>query len=234
MARMQRRHVLAATVAAAALLATGCSGDSGSGGTPQERLAAAQAKVEAAEAITIALTSKDVPSNVNGVQAATGTGVVDGETRKFEGEFQGRVAGVTATAGILAIDDQAWMKLFTPEYSPIDLDELGAPNPTSFFADDTGVASLLSATTDLSEGGQVREGREILSTINGSLPGEKVESLLRLGGPGTTFDVSYGLTEDDELRKAVLTGEFYEGRDSTYTLLLTDYGKTVAIEAPTS
>ena len=36
------------------------------------------------------------------------------------------------------------MKLFTPDYEPVDLDELGAPNPTAFFAPDTGVASLMN------------------------------------------------------------------------------------------
>lgn len=233
MAGMSIRRVLA-TAAVLILALSGCSGDGEPAGLgPQERLDAAREKIEQAEAITINLTSTGVPSDVNGVQSASGTGVIEDGTIAFEGEFLGRVSGVAAQAGVLAIGDETYMKLFTPDYAPIDLEELGAPNPTSFFAPDTGVASLIEATTDVAEGGQAREGREILTQFTGTLPGEKVEALLRLGGPGTTFDVTYGLTEDNELRKAVLEGEFWEGTQSTYSLLLTDYGTVVPIEAPT-
>lgn len=231
-------RVLLVGVAAALLAVAGCTGDAAqdeAAPTPAERMAAAQEKVEQAEAITLDLTSTGVPSDVNGVQSATGTGVIDGETIAFEGEFQGRVGGITANAAVLAIGEDTFMKLFTPDYEPVDLAELGAPNPTAFFAPDTGIASLIEATTDLTEGGgPVREGREVLDQFSGSLPGERVQALLHLGGPGTTFDVTYGLTSDNELRKAVLEGEFYEGTESVYTLLLTDYGSVIPIDAPTA
>lgn len=234
-------RALLAGVAALLLAVAGCTGDAGdaaeeeAAATPAERLAAAQERIEQADAITIALSSTGVPGNVDGVQSATGTGVIEGDIIKFEGEFQGRVSGVTANAAVLAIGEDTYMKLFTPDYEPVDLSELGAPNPTAFFAADTGIASLIEATTDLTEGdGPLREGREVLDQFSGSLPGAKVEALLHLGGPDTTFDVTYGLTRDNELRKATLEGEFYEGTQSVYTLLLTDYGTVIPIEAPTA
>lgn len=232
---MHRRTLLSGAAVAALLAVTGCSGEEEPDApTPQERLAAAQAKIEETDALTIALTSTGVPNDVNGVQSATGTGVIEDDVVKFEGEFQGRVSGVTATAGVLAIGDETYMKLFTPDYAPVNLDELGAPNPTSFFEPETGIASLIGATTDIEEKGQSREGRDILTEITGTLPGEKVEALLMLGGPDTEFDVAYGLTADDELRRAVLSGEFYEGTESTYTLIVTDYGSPIEIESPRS
>jgi lipoprotein LprG len=160
--------------------------------------------------------------------------VIEDDVIKFEGEFQGTLDGVAATIGILAIGDETYMKAFTPDYEPVDLATLGVPNPTAFFDPETGVASLLAATTDLAEGEEVREGSEILREITGTLPGESVEALLNLGGPGRSFDVAYGLTEDNELRTAELRGEFWEGSTSVYTMLLTDYGQVVTIEAPTS
>lgn len=230
-----RRTLLSGAAVAALLALTGCSGEpEPEAPSPQERLAQAQAMIEEAEALTINLTSTGVPNDVNGVQSAKGTGVIEGDLVKFEGEFQGRVSGVTATAGVLSIGDETYMKLFTPDYAPVNLDELGAPNPTSFFEEETGIASLIAATTDVAEQGQTREGRDILTEFTGTLPGEKVESLLMLGEPGSEFDVAYGLTEDNELRRAVLTGEFYEGAESTYTLILTDYGVVVPIESPRS
>lgn len=232
---MHRIPLLTGVAVAALLAVTGCSGeDEPEAPSPQERLASAQTKIEETDALTINLTSTGVPADVNGVQSATGTGVVEDGVVKFEGEFQGRVSGITATAGILSIGDETYMKLFTPDYAPVNLDDLGAPNPTTFFEEETGIASLIAATTDVAEKGQSREGRDILTEITGTLPGKKVESLLMLGKPGTEFDVAYGLTADDELRRAVLTGEFYEGTESTYTLLLTDYGVPIQIESPRS
>ncbi|MFN2321196.1 MAG: LppX_LprAFG lipoprotein [Dermatophilaceae bacterium] len=234
---MQRRHVLAPALLAGALALAGCSGEDAPAeettpATAAEQLAVAQANLEATDALTITLTSTNVPTDVNGVRSATGVGVIDEASNRFAGEVEARITGITATVEIICIGEDAYMKLFTPEFAPTDLEALGAPNPTSFLDPDTGIASLMAATTDLAEGGRQREGREILREITGTLPGEKIEGLLRLGGPGLEFDVTYGLTPEDELRRAVLEGEFYEGTRSTYTLVLTDYGQAVPIEVP--
>lgn len=126
MAGMHRRSLLPVGALLVVLVAAGCSGgeEEPAALTPQERLAAAATLLEETEALTINLTSTGVPTDVNGVQAASGTGVIEGDLIKFEGEFQGRVSGVTATVGILAIGDDTYMKLFTPDYEPVDLDEL--------------------------------------------------------------------------------------------------------------
>ncbi|HRQ00007.1 MAG TPA: LppX_LprAFG lipoprotein, partial [Terrimesophilobacter sp.] len=229
---MKRTTLLTAGILTFAILLTGCSGASGP--SPQERMEQAQATIENAEAITMSLTGTDLPSNVDGIQAATGTGVIEGDLIKFEGEFQGKVSGIAATVAILAIGDDTYMKLFTPSYEPVDLGTLGVPNPIVFFAPDTGIASLIAATTNLAAADDVREGEEILAQITGTLDGEHIQSLLRIGEPGQTFNVTFGLTDQNELRRAELQGEFWEGTTSTYTLLLTDYGQVVPIEAPTS
>lgn len=232
MGAMKRTTLLPVTVLAFVTLLAGCSSGGEGGLEPQERLAQAQATLESTEAITFDLTSADVPNSVNGVQAASGTGVIEGDLIKFEGEFQGQVGGVSATVSVLAIGDDTYMKLFTPAYEPVDLSTLGVPNPASFFAPDTGIASLLAATEDVAEGEQVREGNEVLTQITGTLAGEHILALLYIGSEAATFDVTYGLTEDNELRTAVVTGEFWAGSTSTYTMLLTDYGQVVPIERP--
>ena len=116
---MKRTTLLTAGILTFAILLTGCSGASGP--SPQERMEQAQATIENAEAITMSLTGTDLPSNVDGIQAATGTGVIEGDLIKFEGEFQGKVSGIAATVAILAIGDDTYMKLFTPSYEPVDL-----------------------------------------------------------------------------------------------------------------
>ncbi len=224
--------MLLAGALALVLVASGCSADSGA--SAEERLAVAQSTLENTDAVTLALTSSDLPSNADGVQSATGTAVMTGDVIKFEGELQGKIGGITATVGILAIGNDSYMKLFTPDYEPVDLAAIGAPNPTAFFAPGTGIASLMAATTDLKKGEQLREGSEILTEITGSISGDKVRGLLRLGADDRTFTVSYALTDDNELRRATLRGEFWAGTESSYSMLLTDYGKVIVIEAPSA
>lgn len=229
---MKTRTLPSFAALALIILVAGCSGGP-DGPSAEERLGAAQAKIATADAITIELNSSDVPPNVDGVQAAAGTGVIEGDLITFEGEIQGQVSGIAATVSILAIGADTYWKLFTPNYERVDLAMMGVPSPTAFFAADTGFASLLAATTDLAIGEEVREGSEVLTEITGTLPGESVRALLRLGDAEASFDVVYGLTEDDELRTAVVTGEFWKGTTSSYRVLLTNYGVIVPIEAPT-
>lgn len=230
---MKSRTVLFAAVIALTMLVTACSGGA-AGAPPEDRLAAAQAGVESAEAITITLTGTDLPSDASGVKAATGTAVIDGDLIKFQGEFQGKVQGIAATVELLAIGDDTYLKLFTPDFEAVDLTALGVPNPAGFFSPSTGFASVIAATTDVREGKQVREGEEVLTEITGKLAGDTVHALLNLGEADQSFDVTYGLTKDNELRKIVVSGEFWKSTVSTYTMLLTDYGVVVAIEAPTA
>lgn len=230
---MTRRLAVVVAVAAATLLMAGCTGGE-EGPTAAERLAVAQDTLESTAAVTLDLSSADVPSTVSGVHAATGTAVRDGDVVSFEGNIQGKIAGAAAAVDILAIGADAYVKLFTPTYEPVDLDMLGVPNPTALFAPETGIASLMAATTDLALGEQVREGSEVLTEITGTLAGEKVRGLLLLGVADSTFAVTYALTDDDELRTATLRGNFWPDVESSYTIVLTDYGKVIDISAPTS
>lgn len=229
---MLRRTAVAAAVLAATLALSGCA--SGDDGSAVERLAAAQLKLATTQAVTLSLSSSDVPSSVSGIQSATGTAVIDGALISFEGQIQGRMGGLDAVVDILAIGDDTYMKLFTPDYEPVDLAAIGAPNPTELFSPEAGIPSLLAETTGLSTGEQVREGGEVLTELNGTLSGDKIRALLQLGEDDSTFAVTYALTEDDELRKVTLRGEFWPDTESTYSMLLTDYGKVITIEAPTS
>ena len=52
-------------------------------------------------------------------------------------------------------------------------------------------------------------------------------------GASGDFDATYTVTDEGELREAVLTGEFYAGEDTmTYTVGFDDYGTQKDITAP--
>ena len=230
---MRRPLALVALVATVAVALAGCSSTGvAEGAPPAERLADAQAALDAAGSVTLDLSSRDVPLRENGVTAAQGQGVVSETEPKFRGTITGTIEGVAGTVEVIAIGDTTWIKFFTPDYEESDLEALGAPNPATFFHPGDGISSLLTATENPVEGEDVREGKEVLGTISGTLPGDRVTDLLHLGDGTGSYQVTYGLTTNDQLRTATLTGPFFPGSTATYVLVISDYGSPVAIDSP--
>jgi lipoprotein LprG len=232
---MRRRPLapVVAVAAAAAVVLTGCSGtEVAQSAPPAERLEDARAALDAAGSVSLDLSSRDVPPRENGVTAAQGQGVVSEAEPKFKGTITGTIEGVAGTVEVIAVGDTTWMKFFTPDYEETDLTALGAPNPATFFHPGDGISSLLTATEDPVAGEDAREGQEVLSTISGTLPGAQVTDLLHLGDGTGSYQVTYGLTENDQLRTATLTGPFFPDTTSTYLLVITEYGSPVEIDRP--
>lgn len=229
---MRRRAVLA--LAPALLVLPACTG-SGDATPPDEAMQTALEKLESAGALHIDLQGSAVPEGRNGVTKAVGDGVVDKTEPAFAGEVTGVIQGKPAGVKIIAIDDKTWMSLFTKEYNPIDMKTLGAPNPAEIFRPGGGVGQILSESTDVVAGEETREGKVVLRSYTGTIPAKPIQDLFLLGKTADTFDVTYGIEpESGELRRAEITGEFYQGEDSTFTVTLSDYGKSVTIDPPTT
>ena len=84
-------------------------------------------------------------------------------------------------------------------------------------------------------GDSVRGGennKEILTEYTGTISSDAVEALIP--DAEGDFSFTYTISDDDELREAVLKGAFYgeEEGDVTYTLNLDDYGTEKDITAP--
>jgi lipoprotein LprG len=226
----------ALTLAAVAVLLTlaGCSGDGGRKAAeepPAQRLAAARTKLEKSPAVGFTLVSEGLPSKAIGVSGAKGTGLF--QPPSFKGTLNATVGGVTGTVDIIAVEQDVYMKFFTPGYTKIDPAQYGAPNPAQLFNTSTGVTSLVDRTTGLAAGARSRDGATILDTFTGRVPGSAVADLFVIGDRSGTFDITYGVAEDGgDLRTVVLKGPFYAGSTATYNLRLTSLPQAVAISRP--
>ncbi len=229
------------SLAAAGLVATlalaACSGGSdGSGDAtteppPAQQLADARAVLEKSPAVTFTLESEGLPGKAVGVSGARGTGLF--EPPSFEGTLNASINGVTGTVEVVAVEQDVYMKFFTPTFNKIDPATYGAPNPAQLFNTETGITSLITQTQDPAKASTVRDGSDVLNTFTGKLPGDAVADLLVVGDRASTFDVTYGVTQaGKELRSVVIEGPFYEGAVSTYTLRLTSLANPVAITRP--
>lgn len=199
--------------------------------TPAQRLAAAKQQVDAAKTIHLKLASSNVPKGATGITSGDGWGA---HPPAFKGTLKGSFSGIPADVDIVSVGGEVWAKLpFVPGMNKIDPKAFGVPDPAALFATDTGLSSLLTATKNPTEGQQVRSGKEVLTTITGTIPGSKVADLFLIGDRNGTFDATYGLTEANQLRQVELTGPFFDtSTKSTYTLTLDQYGTPVTIEKP--
>jgi lipoprotein LprG len=199
--------------------------------TPAQQLAAAKAQVDAATSMHLTLRSAGIPATVNGALGADGSGT---HAPAFKGTLDARISGFQATVEVVSIDRLLYVKLpFTTQFVQADPKTYNAPDPAQLFATEGGITSLLTATVNPVEGPMIRVGPEVLTTITGTLPGASVARLLNIGDATKTFNVTYGITDPGgELRTVTMTGPFYQGATSTYTLTLDKYGDPVAISKP--
>ena len=199
--------------------------------SPAQRLEAAKTKVDAATSFHLKLTSADVPDGASGIISADGVGQ---HPPAFKGTFKVRLRGVEADAEVVSLNGDVYAKLpLIPGMNKIDPKTFGLPDPATLFSTDKGLTTLLTTTSNPTKGEPVRLGSEVLSTISGTVPGANVVDLLGIGDRNGTFAVTYGLTDDQQLRQVVLKGPFFgAGSSSTYTLVLDKYGEPVTIEKP--
>jgi len=199
--------------------------------TPTQQLAAAKAKADAATSMHLTLRSSGIPDSANGALGADGSGT---HAPAFKGTLDARIGGFQAKVEVVAIGKLLYLKLpFTTEFAQVDPKEYNAPNPAQLFAPVGGITSLMTESTNLVEGKATRQGADVLKTITGKLPGASVVKLLSIGDAAKTFDVTYGITDPGgELRSVTMTGPFYQGAISTYTLTLDKYGAPVEISKP--
>jgi lipoprotein LprG len=235
-ARASRPVVALVALLACLVALSGCTGSDSpkptkTEQTPAQRLAAARTALEASPAVDFELTSAGLPAKAVGVSGAKGTGLF--KPPSFKGTLNATIAGVTGTVEVIAVEQDVYLKFFTPGYNKINPSDYGAPNPAQLFNTQTGITSLIGKTSDAATGPQQRDRSDVLDTITGTVPGSAVADLFVIGDRSGTFDITYGITHDSkDLRTVVLKGPFYAGTTATYTLRLKALDQAVAITRP--
>ena len=231
---MLRRTALALVPLAVVAGAAGCS-RTPDAAPPDQALSTAKQRLDEASTVHVELTSQGVPKGKNGVTAAKGDGIVSATQPKFEGEVTATIQGNNGAVRIIAIGEKTWMSFFTKDFNPVDMADLGAPNPAEFFRTGSGVDQILEHTEVATAGEKTRDGDTVLQEYTGTVPKADIERLFGLAEGGDTFDVTYGIEPDSgELRQVEITGDFYKESETPYTLELSDYGKDVESTKPSS
>ena len=174
----------------------------------------APAQESPTELLAKAKTTLDTTSSVH--FKLTSTDVPSGGTRLIGGEgvaarppaFQGTldvfISGAKVSVDVVSVGGKVYAKLpFQAGYGVADPKTLGLKDPATLIDTETGLSRLVA------------------ETFTSSDPGKPVET------------VAFVVKDSGELRRAVLKGPFFEpSKNSTFTLVLDQYGAKVAISAP--
>ncbi|CAN5229658.1 hypothetical protein BH09ACT11_BH09ACT11_19170 [soil metagenome] len=210
----------------------GCGGGGAGSLSPQEALDQAWTTLVDTSGVSFTLTTDAIPDGTVGLLSADG---VLNKSPAFEGEFSVPIGGFEPTIKVIAVDDVVYAQLpLTPGWQQIEPSDYGVPDPARLIDGETGIASFLPATTEVSEGEQTRGGvdnKDILTVYTGIVPGDSVASVI--SSATGDFDVDYTISDSGVLSEAVITGDFYgTGEDTTYTATISDYGSNPEITAP--
>lgn len=236
------RRFLVLALTLVGLAVAGCSGDdteSGGGDTTalQARLTAAQQTITDAAGLDISLTTTELPSGVTGLLSASGRGY-QGETAAdaaFTGDVTVVTGGSSLAAEVVAVDEKVYAKTsLTPVFLAIDPATLKAPDPATLLgAKGDGLPVILTRTEDLADEGKSRDGKTVLTTITGTIPGDVIQAFLPSADAAGSFEVTYRLTDEDTLTDATIVGPFYgDSPDVTYTVVLDPTDDATEITKP--
>ncbi|MFN8189610.1 MAG: LppX_LprAFG lipoprotein [Nocardioidaceae bacterium] len=230
-----RRGLATLLVALVALTTASCSKDKGVGAdkSPEEVMKLAQGKLDDTSGLELSLTTKDLPEGVTGLVAATGTAT---SAPAFDGTITVVIAGTNVPVPVIAVDGKVFAKIpLTIGWSDVDPEDYGAPDPAALVAPGTGFSALLPQTTELEKGSTARGGKdnnEILTVYTGKVPGDAMAAVIP-SASGDTFDATYEVADNGELREARFTGVFYpDSASMTYSVTFDAYGTTKDITAP--
>jgi len=240
--RSSRSPRLVLRVAPAALVVTlivglaGCSSSKSSAGSadPAALLVAARADLAATQTVHFSLTSTDVPGG--GTRLVAGEGVI-ARPKLFQGKFAIMLNGSQVSVDLISAGNKVYAKLpFSSGYQVTDPSAFGLSDPAELIDPQTGIARMFGELTGVTDKGTLRIGDDVVTQVDGTLPGAVVGDLLTSADPAQPVKAELYVTQSGhELRRVVLTGPFFvKGQDSTFNLLLDQYGAPVTITAPTA
>lgn len=217
-------------------LITACTSDGDKqparGDAASALLADAKKTLDSTDSVHFKLTASDVPDGGATLRGGEGNAV---RPDRFKGDLKVSFAGTSATVKVVSIGGKFYAKLpITPGYTEVDPAQFGVGDPGRYMQPDGGVSTLLVKATNAKLGKKSRVNGEVVQEVNATIPGDVVKDLLTSADPSKPVTATFSIVEGSkELRKAVVTGPFFEkGVDSTLTIVLDRYGEKVDITAP--
>jgi hypothetical protein len=175
---------------------------------------------------------------------AQGPGIIltaaDGDAKRpnaFSGTLHVNDAGLPLQVGIVSLGGQFYAELpFHSSYEKAKPEDYGFGDPAQLLDPNTGLSSLLSLAKSPALSDQKRLSGENLQLVTCTLPGDRIAALLVSADPSRDVKATFWINPDThQTREVDLVGPFAsKDHDTTYHLVLTNFGENVTVTAPAS
>jgi lipoprotein LprG len=217
------------------ILVAGCSSSQKSTAGPADStalLTAARTSLAATPTVHFTLTSTNVPTD--GTRLVDGQGVIV-RPKQFQGKLSIMINANRVSVELISAGGQVYAKLpFSNSFQVTNPSDFGLSDPAKLIDPNTGIARMFGELTAVTDKGRLRIGNDVVTQLNGTLPGTLVDALLTDADPAQPVKAELYITQDThQLRRVVMTGPIYtKGVDSTFNLLLDQYGAPATVTAP--
>jgi hypothetical protein len=153
----------------------------------------------------------------------------------MHGTLQVAISGFSIGVPVVSVDGVFSVMLPTsPGFTTANPADYGFADPAKLIDPTHGLSSLLLDCQSPQVESDDRYNGESLHEVGCTLPGTDVAALLTSADKSKTVAATFGIdTSTSQLRRVVLTGPFVSAStNSTYTLILANYGENVTITPP--
>ncbi len=218
-----------AAVSTAVLMLSACGGASINAAS---LLKTAKGVLDSASSFHFVLTSANVTGS--GAELTGGNGDMK-RPDSMSGTLQVSIFGLALSVPVVSVGGVFSVKLPTGSgFTSANPTDYGFADPAKLIDPTTGLSSLLLKCQSPQVESDDRYNGEALHEIGCSLPGSAVAALLTSADASKSVAATFGIdTSTSQLRRVVLTGPFISAStDTTYTLVLTNYGENVSVTPP--
>jgi len=198
---------------------------------PTTLLAQAKTTLDATPSLHFNLSSDNAAGS--GALITGGSGDVR-RPSSFSGTLNVVFAGLSVDVQAIGVGSQFWVRL--PTSSSFQLtspSDYGFGNPSQLMDPDHGLSTLLVQCQKPVLQSDDRLNGEQLHEVGCTLPGSLIAALLVDAHPQTPVAATFGITTSStQVRRVVLIGPFFSTQNSTFTLVLDNYGENVTVTPP--
>lgn len=220
---------IAVVTAASSLLLSGC-------GSPSvdatSLLQTTKGALDATPSFHFVLSSANVTGS--GALLTGGSGDMK-RPASMSGSLQVSIFGLSLSVPVVSDGGSFYVKLPTSSaFTTAIPSAYGFADPAKLISPTGGLSSLLLKCQSPQIENDDRYHGEALHEIGCTVPGPAVAALLTTADPSKNVAATFGIdTSSHQLRRVALTGPFIsKNTDSTYTLVLTNYGENVSVTPP--
>ncbi len=224
-----------ATVTTAVLLLSACGSSSVPSLNALTLLKKAKSVVDSAPSFHFVLTSADVTGS--GAELSGGSGDMK-RPDSMSGTLEVSIYGLALNVPVVSVGGVFSVKLPTGGgFTAANPADYGFADPATLIDPNTGLSSLLLKCKSPQVESDDRYNGEALHEVGCTLPGSAVAAVLTSADPSKPVAATFGIdTSTSQLRRVVLTGPFVtaSNTNTSYTLVLTNYGENVSVTPPAS